>query len=296
LIARQHLLNILVWQVFFCCRSFTLKWKLAFTENGFTPFIIYKSTALTLSPTLPAARLTTLTLFGIRSGHIRWGLAQMGTSPPHLEKMPGMLFYKLLGSGQGRGFSLQPNFRRYGLMCTWESEAAADAFLNSSELMQEYRQHTEEIWTAKLLPYQVHGQWDGQQPFAPMLSEKYTGGPIAILTRASVNWRRLPSFCRFGLRTSAALNEAQGLICSIGLGELPFIRQATFSIWASAEAMKQYAYKDPAHQEVMRRTRAEKWYSEELFARFRPISSQGTWNATDPLQEVLAPQPSSPVS
>jgi hypothetical protein len=275
---------------------FYLNKKIGFNSEFFTPITIFISAPLAPSPPHTAARLTTLTLFGIRSGHIRWGLAQMGTSPPHLEKVPGLLFYKLLGSGQGRGFSLQPNFRRYGLMCTWESEAAADALLSNSDLMQEYREHTEETWTVKLLPYQAHGQWDGQQPFTPMLSEKYKEGPIAVLTRASVNWRRLPSFCRFGLRTSAALDEAQGLICSIGLGELPFIRQATFSIWASAEAMRQYAYKDPAHQEVMRRTRAEKWYSEELFARFRPINSQGTWNGTDPLQQVLPPQLSSPVS
>ncbi|WP_237144347.1 spheroidene monooxygenase [Pontibacter pamirensis] len=240
------------------------------------------------TPQTSSARLTTLTLFGIRSGHVRWGLAQMGTSGSKLEKVPGLRFYKLLGSGQGKGFSLKPNFRRYGLFCTWESEAAADDFLKNSDLMQEYRQHTDEIWTVKLLPYQSHGQWDGQEPFAPALSEKYTHGPVAVLTRASINLRRLPNFIRFGLRTSAALNEAEGLLCSIGLGELPFIRQATFSIWESVEAMKQYAYKDPQHQEVMRRTRSEKWYSEELFARFKTIYSTGTWDGSDPAKGVLA--------
>lgn len=236
--------------------------------------------------TLPA-RLTTLTLFGIRSGHIRWGLAQMGTSGPQLEKVRSLLFFKLLGSGQGKGFSLKPNFRRYGLFCTWENEAAADAFLQNSDLMQEYQQHTDETWTIKLLPYQSHGQWDKKEPFTPALSKKYTDGPVAVLTRASINLRRLPNFIRFGLRTSAALDEAEGLLCSIGLGELPFIRQATFSVWESMDAMKQYAYKDPQHQEVMRRTRSEKWYSEELFARFKPVSSKGTWNGTDPVKGVL---------
>ncbi|SFU43544.1 spheroidene monooxygenase [Pontibacter akesuensis] len=235
-------------------------------------------------------RLTTLTLFGIRSGSMRWGLAQMGTSGPHLKKVPGLLFYKLLGSGHGRGFSLKPNFWRYGLMCTWESEEAADAFLQQSGLIEEYQMHTEEIWTVKLLPYQQHGLWDKQAPFAPALPEKYSSGPIAVLTRASINWLALPSFWRFVPKTSAGLETAEGLICSIGLGELPLVRQATFSVWESGEAMKQYAYRHPLHQEVMRRTRAEKWYAEELFARFKPISSQGTWNGVDPLQEVLAQQ------
>ncbi|GAA4427118.1 hypothetical protein GCM10023188_09860 [Pontibacter saemangeumensis] len=211
----------------------------------------------------------------------------MGTSGPKLEKVPGLLFYKMLGSGQGRSFSLKPNFRRYGLLCTWETEAAADFFLLHSPYMQAYQQHTDELWTVKLLPYQQHGQWDGKEPFAPVLSEKYSQGPIAVLTRASVNWWRLPAFSRFGVRTSKSLDAAEGLYCSIGLGELPFVRQATFSVWESVEAMKAFAYKDPQHQEVMRRTRAENWYSEELFARFRPISSTGTWDGQDPLQEVL---------
>ncbi|MBF9253627.1 spheroidene monooxygenase [Pontibacter sp. 172403-2] len=240
--------------------------------------------------TLVPARLTTLTLFGIRSGHIRWGLAQMGTSVPHLRQVPGLLFFKLLGSGQGKGFSIKPNFRRYGLLCTWDNENAADVFLSSSELMQTYRRHTDEIWTVKLLPYQAHGQWDGQEPFAPVLAEKYSSGPVAVLTRASINWRSLPGFWRFVPRASKALDAASGLICSIGLGELPFFRQATFSIWESEEAMKQYAYRNTMHQEVMRRTRSENWYSEELFARFKLVGSAGTWAGADPLALYL-PEP-----
>ncbi|MCC9167026.1 spheroidene monooxygenase [Pontibacter harenae] len=233
------------------------------------------------------ARLTTLTLFGIRNGHIRWGLAQMGTSVPKLAKVPGLLFYKLLGSGHGKGFSIKPNFRRYGLMCTWESEAAADAFLQNSELIQEYKQHTVEIWTVKLLPLQSHGFWDRQNPFNPVLDASPSAGPVAVITRASINWLALPSFWRFVPRTSTALESAEGLLCSIGLGELPLIRQATFSVWESVEAMKSYVYKHPLHQEVIRRTRAENWYSEELFARFIPMNSSGTWNGVDPLREVL---------
>ncbi len=236
-------------------------------------------------------RLTTLTLFGIRNGHLRWGLAQMGTSRPYLKEVPGLLFYKLLGSGHGKGFSIKPNFKRYGLLCTWESEEAADNFLHQSELMQTYRLHSYEIWTVYLQPYQSHGLWDGSEPFSPVLEEKYTDGPIAVLTRASINLRALPSFWRFVPQASQALDNAEGLLCSIGLGELPLIRQATFSVWESAEAMKQYAYKHPMHQEVMRRTRTENWYSEELFARFKTVGSEGTWQGYDPLGTVLAAWP-----
>ena len=233
-------------------------------------------------------RLTTLTLFGFRKGHIRWGLAQMGTKGAELNHIPGLLFYKLLGSGQGKGFSIKPNFRRYGLMCTWESEEAADEFLERSELMLEYRLHAHEIWTVKLLPTQAHGLWDGVQPFTPQLSEKQHEGPVAVLTRASINWRALPQFWRFTPQVSKALDEAKGLICSIGLGEFPLIRQATFSVWESMDAMKAYAYQGALHKEVIKRTRAEKWYSEELFARFIPVESNGLWNGVNPLATVLS--------
>jgi hypothetical protein len=215
----------------------------------------------------------------------------MGTSGAHLNQVPGLLFYKLLGSGQGQGFSIKPNFRRYGLICTWENEEAADEFLERSDLMLEYRLHTFEIWSVKLLPLQAHGLWDGQQPFTPQLpATAATDGPVAVLTRASIRWRALPQFWRYTPKASKALEKAQGLICSIGLGELPLIRQATFSVWESAEAMKQYAYRNPMHQEVIKRTRAERWYSEELFARFTPIESQGLWNGVDPLASLVSTQ------
>jgi heme-degrading monooxygenase HmoA len=206
-------------------------------------------------------RLTTLTLFGVREGHLRWGLAQMATSVPYLQKTPGLVFFKLLGSGHGKGFSLKPNLRRYGLLCTWESESDADEFLNSSQLLEEYKEHCEETWTVKLHAYQSHGQWNKQEPFYPLLSEQYTSGPIAVLTRASINWLALP--------------------------DLPLIRQATFSIWESEQSMKAYAYRHKAHQDVIKRTRAKNWYSEELFVRFKPVSSAGCWNGINPLKDHL---------
>jgi len=64
----------------------------------------------------------------------------------------------------------------------------------------------------------------------------------------------------------------------VGIGENPFLDQATFSIWESPEAMKKYAYQSFDHSDVIKLTRDRKWYSEELFARFAILESTGTLN------------------
>jgi len=41
------------------------------------------------------------------------------------------------------------------------------------------------------------------------------------------------------------------------------------------------------HTEVIRKTRDEHWYSEEMFIRFKPIASFGSLNGNDPLKGKL---------
>jgi hypothetical protein len=233
--------------------------------------------------------LTTITLFGYSGQEKIWAFAQMGFARSQLARVAGLRFWKLLGSGHGSGFSLRPNWSRYGLFAVWENVAALENFFATSLLMRAYRQHAEEIWTVRLLPLEAHGAWSGVNPFSQFVPTP-NAGPIAILTRATIRLSRLRAFWSAVPAASQALDYADGLLASIGLGEAPFIRQATFSLWRSVDDVQAFAYRTQAHREAMRRTRAENWYHEELFARFAPVASEGRWNRRNPLDGILTPR------
>jgi hypothetical protein len=83
------------------------------------------------------------------------------------------------------------------------------------------------------------------------------------------------------------MTTAKGYVFSVGIGEVPWIKQATFSIWESAEDMKSFAYNMKEPREVVKKTRQEKWYSEDMFVRFKIISTHGTLKGIDPLKRIL---------
>jgi heme-degrading monooxygenase HmoA len=242
----------------------------------------------------PEAALTTLSLFGYDSLRAKvWAFTQMGLAGLDLRKTRGLRFWKLLGSGAGGGFSLKPDWSRYGLLAVWENRQAAEEFFSSSKLMRQYRERAFEIYTLKLLPVRSRGAWSGTNPFLPAASvvtdavASIPAAPIVVLTRAAIHLNKLRRFWSFVPPTTLEINNAPGLIASIGVGEAPFVRQATISVWESERAMQEFAYRSPVHARVIKLTREENWYGEELFARFTPVASEGTWNGQDPLAGLL---------
>lgn len=234
------------------------------------------------------APLTTITLCSYRGGAQFWAFNKMGSAPLALARVPGLRFWKLLGTGRGQGFTLRPDLSRYGLLGVWETAAAADDFFARARLIRDYRQHAHEIYTVRLRAFQAHGQWSGSNPFLPLMAPPPAAAPVAVLTRARIRLRQLAAFWRAVPATTRALTEAPGLLASIGIGEIPFTHPATFSIWRDADEMRRFAYGTRAHREVIRRRAAESWYREELFARFRILGSEGEWDGRDPLASHLS--------
>ena len=218
--------------------------------------------------------VTTFTLFQYDRWPSRWwAFKQMGLFDGTAGDAPGLTFARMVGSGAGNGFSILPNLSRYGLMACWEDRAAAEAFFEESAYYRDLRRHSAAQCTVYLQPTTAHGEWEGQQPFV-LQGSFDKSEPVAVLTRATIHARHLASFWRHVPSVSRRAHM-EGAHFSVGIGELPLIQQATFSLWDSAHTMMSYAYKSQYHSKVVRLTREKGWYKEELFARFKPIGLVG---------------------
>lgn len=214
-------------------------------------------------------------------------MKQMRLAHGALAKVPGLLFYKLLGSGGGNGFSVVPDFSTYAFLGVWSDRNSCEHFMSEHSLRSQALERCQHHWTVLLSPSQVKGSWDTIQPFR--INAPHDGrGPIAILTRASIYPGKLLSFWRNVPRVSRRLGQRQpGLLFSKGIGEVPLIQQATFSLWQDREAMLNYAYRGDAHREMIRKTQSLGWYREELFAEFVPLEVRGNWPT---LNQIIRPQ------
>ncbi|MCO6488620.1 MAG: hypothetical protein J5I98_09400 [Phaeodactylibacter sp.] len=232
--------------------------------------------------------ITTISFFRYNTlRHRWWAFRQMGLAGAPLEAVEGLRFSKMLGSGAGNGFSIRPDFGTYGLLAVWDSEAAARRFFGGHPLYQEFRKQCSAWWTIYMRAAKAHGEWDGRQPF-PLAGAYDEQSLVAVITRATIYPRHLWRFWRFVPSVSRSMDDKAGRIFSIGIGELPLVQQATFSLWEDSRAMMAYAYHSKEHQEVIRRTRQLGWYKEELFARFHPYRAEGEWeNGGTPLDGYL---------
>ena len=232
-------------------------------------------------------QIVTISFSQYRSARQRWwAFQQMGRAPRTLVNIPGLQFVKMLGSGAGNGFSIWPNWGVYGLLGVWDKEESAQHFLDKHPIFQSIQNKAENTWTVFMRAFMAHGAWDGVSPFA-INGKKEKGKPIGVITRATIRTRQLWRFWRFVPPVSRSVDNREGLLFSVGIGELPLVQQATFSLWENEDRMKAYAYQSKHHKEVVKRTRELGWYKEELFARFVPYKTAGNWDGKDPLEPYL---------
>lgn len=221
-------------------------------------------------------------------GWTAWhGLTRMGTDHLHLRRVAGLTFYRLLGTGRGADLTLGADLRRWARFAVWSSSAVLEQF-EASPWRQRELKLTCESFTLILRPIRWHGRWGAAEPFGPARFRlEDAPGPLAVLTRATLRPTQLLPFWSAVPASQAGLRKQAGLLASLGLGELPLLHQATFSLWRDAASMQAFAYRHAGHREAIARTQRTKWYREELFARFAVLEARGTWDGHNPLEGLL---------
>jgi spheroidene monooxygenase len=211
-----------------------------------------------------------------------WVLGQMALARPALRRIPGLEFARLCGSGTDQGFTPRPNTAVWAILSIWSDGARAREGVAFEPVFTRWRARASEAYTLYLEPYSARGAWGGTTPLRP---HGQPLGAVAALTRATVRpahalrfWRRVPDI-------SARIGQDPNVAFKIGIGEVPFLHQVTFSVWPDSARMAQFARTGP-HAAAIAAVRAGDWFSEELYARFRVTGTAGSWEGGDPLTSL----------
>lgn len=238
--------------------------------------------------------LVSLTIVRYKKLFIPFAILSMAVFRISLLLRKSISFWKLMGCGNNGTFDMNPDWQQWGILCVHKEQTLENALLLIPKNLYGNFIHSWwhffgcEIYTILLNPIQSHGYWNGKQPFGDTNKTTHpAGGVMAVLTRATIRMNRLKNFWKNVPAVAQKIAGAEGFITSVGIGEWPFIRQATFSVWQSKEHMQNFAYKMHEHAEVIKKTKQENWYSEELFARFKIIAVKGSMKGQNPLAGIV---------
>lgn len=225
--------------------------------------------------------LVTLHLWGVPGRAVPGAFLRMGLHRRPLRGTSGAQFAKLLGTGDGRTFTVRDaDIRHWGALATWRDAADAAAF-ERGPVARSWARIADERLRVDLRPLTSRGRWSRQAPFGDPVPAPHDG-PVAAVTRARIRARRLVTFWRSVSPVSADLHRCDGLRLAVGIGEAPIGLQGTFSLWDTSRHLTEFAHRRAPHVEAVRRTAELGWYAEELFARFAVLDVDGTFEGRTP--------------
>lgn len=210
-----------------------------------------------------------LHIWTIAPRHIPRGLALLARQRRDVRALP---FGKLLGTGSGETFAVRDaDLTRYALITSWP-QAHAPAIFERGPIVGAWQRIAEGRRRIELVPVRSRGTWSGRAPFG-VPDDSGGPGPVAVLTHARIRASHLRAFWRATPAVATDLAARPGNSFRLAFGEAPLGVQGTFSIWDDITAMTAFA-RDSIHRDVVRRRIDERWYAEEIFARFRVVSDE----------------------
>ncbi len=226
------------------------------------------------TPGRAAPTVAVLLLVQMRRGAAGWGWSRVALGERLLRRVDGLRFARALGCGRDGGFGLQPSWDRQGLFALFDDDRSADAFIDASPVTAAYRAHAREFLAVRLRATSSRGSWGGMGIGVSAAADP--AAPVAALTRGAIRPGRALAFWRHAPASEAGLAQAPGCRLAVGLGEVPVLRQATFSLWDDCAALQAYA-RSGAHRDAARAAQAEGHFSESMFVRFAPQRLEGQW-------------------
>jgi hypothetical protein len=205
---------------------------------------------------------------------------------PRPDQVPGLRYARTTITAAQGGTRRPPIYpRRFGLIASWDDDGALDDFMRSGHSLAS---PLVAGWHVRLKPIRVSGTWREIPglPDKPLPVEDEE--PIAVLTLGRLRLQRARPFLRSAGPAEKEVIVEPALLASIGLARPPHL-VSTFSLWRSAAAMRDYAYrKAGAHMAAVRADREGPFHHESAFIRFRPYRSHGEWEGRDPLAGLVA--------
>ena len=234
----------------------------------------------------PVSGVVLVLLLRYQPRHCPWGWLQLASRGRSWADAPGLRFAKVMGSGHGGGFTARPSASHQGVIALFDGEATAREFAQGPRVAA-MRARARSHWLGLLRVTSARGAWDGMAwqatgptalpgPARPPPGD--AGGPVAVLTRASIRPWRAAAFWRHAPPAQQALARASGCDLAMGLGEAPMLRQCTFSLWRDAPSLEAYA-RQGAHQQAARSAQHDGFFSESMFVRMALLDADGHWPA-----------------
>lgn len=202
--------------------------------------------------------------------------ALAGRRPP-----PGATFVKLLGTASGETFSPRDTtLRRWVQITEWADGDAAAAWDDSAAARRRASASTGTL-RLRLRPVWSRGRWSGHEPFQPDPAAVADGRPLLVLTRARLRPSKAKAFRDAVPAIVGDLPRGADLLLALAVGEAPVGVAGTVTLWRTAAAMEAFARGSAAHRVAIRDTPRQRWYAEELFARFAVEQATGALPGLD---------------
>ena len=134
-----------------------------------------------------------------------------------------------MGTGKNGTFDKVPDLSQWAILITYEGNLTVKAQFGNF-IVKWFDLFCKKQTIYILKPIEGHGLWDRKKVFGNLPATTDYEGEIAVLTRATIRLNKLRYFWRNVAPIASQMSKTEGFKNSYGVGEVPWVKQATFSV------------------------------------------------------------------